>query len=254
MTPGERREQIVSIVRQRGRAAVDDLAAAFKVSPETIRRDLTVLARLGKVQKFHGGATLPLATGEGPFRARMSENAAQKARIARKAASLISPGETVFIDTGSTTVYFAEELAGISGLTVVTNSAEVARVMDSAGNGARVYLLGGEYNRSNRQTLGPMVIEQIRQFRAHHAVLTLGALDVRSGVMDFNNAEAQIARAMIGQAEQVTILCVSAKFGRIASFEVCPLSRVDALVSDATPQGGLKAALREAGAEIHVAD
>jgi len=92
--------------------------------------------------------------GEGPFRVRMTEQAEEKARIAQAAVRLVAPGETLFIDTGSTTIYFAEELARVDNLTVFTNSTEIAHVIARAGNGSQAFVLGGLYNPDNRQTVG----------------------------------------------------------------------------------------------------
>jgi len=250
MTPSARRTEIVKTIRLRGRVTVGELAESLNISRETIRRDLFELARLGKVQKFHGGASLPVHTGEGPFRDRMSENAEAKTLIAAEAVKLVTPGETIFVDTGSTTLYFAEKLAEISNLTVVTNSAEIARLISLAPSQARTFLVGGEFNGDNRQTVGSLAVSQIRSFRAHHAVLTIGALDARTGVMDFNIEEAQVARAMIEQAEFVTVLADSSKFECIASFEVCSLDRVTNLVCDRPPSGKLDKALVEADVNI----
>ncbi len=253
MTPSQRRQEIVAIIRQRGRATVDELAERLDISRETIRRDLTRLAQSGLVHKFHGGASLPMTTGEGPFRARMSKHALEKARIAVEAARLVAPGETVFVDTGSTTIYFAEQLAKVEGLTVITNSTEIARIIDHSGKGCRAFMLGGEYHSGNHQTVGSMAIAQARLFRAHHCFLAIGALDVRTGVMDYNIEEAQLARAMIEQAETLTILVDSSKFGAIASFEVCPLHCIDNLVCDAEPDSKLRAALEENNVMVRVA-
>ena len=253
MTPKQRQARILDIIRQQQRAGVDELAAALDVSRESIRRDLTGLARAGKVQKFHGGAVLPPVPGEGPFRQRMAENAAAKIAVAGAAVSLFRPGETLFVDTGSTTLYFAERLAAVPDLTVVTNSAAIARVLAEAANGTRVFLLGGEFSPDNQQTVGTLAVAQVRSFRAHHAVLTVGALDTRSGAMDYNIEEAQMARAMVEQAQRVTVLADSSKFDRIASFEVCPLARLARLVSERAPAGELLAGLRRAGTAITVA-
>ncbi len=250
MTPTARQAEIVNIIRQRERVSVDELARDLNISRETIRRDLTRLARLGKIQKFHGGASLPVIPGEGHFRERMSENVQAKVLIAAEALKLIIPGETLLIDTGSTTLYFAEQLAECSNLTVVTNSAEIARIMGTGSPQSRTFFLGGEFNGENRQTVGSMAISQIRSFRAHHAILTIGALDDRTGAMDFNIEESQIARAMIEQAESLTILADSSKFNRIASFEVCGLEQITNLVCDRPPAGKLKAALTKAGVQI----
>jgi len=241
-----RQAKIIEFLRKKERATVDELAALFDISRETIRRDLTELAHSGKIRKVHGGAILPSVFGEGSFGQRMSENAEAKTRIASRAVELFGAGETLFIDTGSTTLYFAEKLADVSGLTIVTNSTEIARTVSSSDTDNRIFLLGGEYSDDNRQTVGTMVASQIRSFRVHHVVLTVGALDVRSGAMDFNIEEAQVAQAMIEQSETVTVLVDSSKFNKLASFEVCPLSRIDQLVCDVAPPGVLAEALESA--------
>lgn len=249
----QRQAKIVEIIRKKERAAVDELAAVLDISRETIRRDLTDLANSGKIRKIHGGATLPRAFGEGSFQQRMSDNAEAKTRIAAAAVELFAAGETVFVDTGSTTLYFAEKIAEVSGLTVVTNSSEIARTVSSFGAENRTFLLGGEFSPDNRQTVGTMVASQIRLFRAHHAVLTIGALDERTGAMDFNIEEAQVARAMIEQSEILTVLIDSSKFNNLASFEVCPLARIDRLVCDLAPPAVLGKALEAAGVNIVLA-
>ena len=248
-----RHDAIVEIVRRNGQASVEELAGALDISRETIRRDLTRLASAGRVHKVHGGATLPSGFGEGSFHNRMSAHTQAKVKIARAAALLIAAGETVFIDTGTTTLFFAEALAGVRGLTVVTNSTEIARTVLMADNGGKAFLVGGEFALDNRQTIGAMAGDQIRLFRAHHAVLTCGALDSQSGVMDFNIEEARIARAMTGQAKSLTVLADCSKFDDLASFEVCPLEQISRLVCDKAPGGALAGALDSAGVDVIVA-
>ncbi len=250
MTPKDRQTKIANIIRQQNRATVNELAQALNISKETIRRDLTVLAKSGVVQKFHGGAFLPGAGPEGPFRQRMGENVFAKALIAAKAPQLVSPGETLLIDTGSTSVYFAEKLAEIPNLTIITNSAEIARTISLCDNNSHIFLLGGEFNGGNLQTVGTLVISQIQFFRAHHAILTVGAIDEATGIMDFAIEEAQIAQAMIKQAESVTIIADASKFQKIASFKVCGLEEITNLVCDQPPPAKLKTALLEANVNI----
>ncbi len=252
MKPKERHRKLVEIVRKRESASVEFLAEVLGASRETIRRDLTHLAKQGTIEKVHGGARMRRVLGEGPFQQRMSENVAAKMTIARLAAGLFVPGETLMIDTGSTTMFFAEELAKLPGLTVVTNSTEIARTIARGNSGTRVFLLGGEYLIGNSQTVGTMVAAQLRAFRAHHAVLTVGALDGRSGAMDFNIEEAQVAHAMIEQSEKLTVLADHSKFGALASFEVCPLSRIDTLVCDTPPPDSIRAPLEKAGGRVVV--
>ncbi len=242
MRPRDRQAAITDLVRDRVSVSVDDLVTRFETSAETIRRDLAALARLGKVRKVHGGATLPRVTGEGPFAERMARNVEAKRQIARRAAALIAPGESLLVDTGSTTLVFAEELAGVDQLTLVTNSAEVARVVTAGNATARVFLLGGAYRGDNRQTCGTMALSQLQNFRVDRAVLTVGALDA-SGAMDFDPEEATMAQAMMRRAGSVMLLVDASKFNASACFAVCDHADVDLLVCDRAPQGRLGEAL-----------
>ncbi|SFR46136.1 DeoR/GlpR family DNA-binding transcription regulator [Litoreibacter janthinus] len=248
-----RQSKMIELVREKEKASVDELSALLDISPETVRRDLSQLSKEGKIHKFHGGATLPTALGEGEFRQRMSENVVAKTKIATTAAGLFKPGETLLIDTGSTTLFFAEELAKRSGLTVITNSAQIARAISQGAGDNRVFLVGGEYNADNNQTFGAMAATQIRAFRAHHAVVTVGAIDARTGAMDFSIDEAQIARVMIEQASEVTVLADASKFDKLASFEVCPLPTIDRLVCDRPPPNDVRDALCAAGGQVVIA-
>ena len=254
MTPGDRQARIANIIRQRHRVTVNELAEILNISRETIRRDLSELDRLGKVHKIHGGASLPITIGEGSFRIRMGENVAAKVQVAAEAVKLFSSGETILIDTGSTTVYFAEKLVELSDLTIVTNSSEIARIVSLSPNNPRVFLLGGQFNGDNRQTFGNFAISQLGLFRAHHVILTIGALDAKTGVMDFSIEEAQLAQAMIAQADSLTIIADSSKFERIASFKVCDLDQVKNLVCDQYPSEEITAALKEANVNIFCVD
>lgn len=248
-----RQTKLIEIVRRQGKASVDALSEQLGASRETIRRDLASLSEAGKIQKVHGGAQMPRVLGEGPFKQRLSENVDAKMKIAATAASLFEPGETLFIDTGSTTLLFAEELAKAAGMTVITNSTEVARTITLGDQGGRAFLLGGEYSVDNSQTIGTIAATQIRSFRAHHAVLTIGAIDARSGAMDYNIEEAQVAKAMIDQSESITVLADSSKFDALGSFEVCPLSAIDRLVTNSAPPPQLREAFDANGISVIVA-
>ena len=252
MTPEQRREQIVALIRNDGRASVEALADGVGASRETVRRDLAELDSRGLVRKVHGGAVtiepgLAGAGREGPFASRLLQNVGAKRAIAAAARRLISPGDSLFIDTGSTTLLFAEELANIAGLTVITNSAAIAALAAKAAD-SQVFMLGGSYRRGGQETVGELAIEQVRQFRATHAFLTVGAVSI-AGFMDFDLAEAQVARAMARQAGEVTVLADASKMGCTGVFEIGPLGLARRLVSDAVP-AELREAAGAAGVEI----
>lgn len=258
MRVSERRDRILAMVKQKQRVTVDLLAQELDASHETIRRDLTDLAIRNLIRKFHGGAALPeSAVGdeitEGSFQARLAEYVDEKRRVAQTAANLFAPGDTLFVDTGSTTVIFAEELARVSNLTVITNSVMIAQAITRGAGGSSVFLLGGAFNEEANETLGSLVINQIRQFHATHAVLTVGAITTQ-GALDFSMEETEVARAMIEQANQVTVLADASKLNRAGLFQVCPLSTIDRLVIDRQATTLVDAALREAEVDVVVAE
>lgn len=257
MRPAARQELIVGYLARQGRMTVDGLAATLSASRETIRRDLAALARAGRVRKYHGGAApvgpvVKAPVTEGSFQARMGEAIDEKRAVGRAAAALFRPGDSIFIDTGTTTVLFAEELGKLAGLTVITNSAMVARNVARSGQN-RVFLVGGEYRDSSAQNVGRMAVEQIAGLRAAHAVLTVGSIDI-DGILDFDPEETEIARAMINQARSVTVIADGSKLGRPAVFKVCDYSRIQRLVIDVPPAGEIRQALMAAGVEVVVAD
>jgi DeoR/GlpR family transcriptional regulator of sugar metabolism len=143
-------------------------------------------------------------------------------------------------------------LARQSGLTVITNSVSIAQTMTRSRNGHRAFLIGGEYSDDAMENLGALAVHQVSQFHAIHAVITVGAVEME-GAMDYTLEEAEIARAMIAQARQLTVIADSSKFEKAGLFRVCRLNAVDRLVTDARPKGALSEAFAAAGVEIVVA-
>ena len=254
MRPPERQQQILTIVEQRERVSVEQLAATLGSSRETVRRDLARLSEDGLLRKVHGGAMRLQTAQESPFDRRLGFRRAEKTRIARSAARLLSPGDSVLVDAGSTTVHFAQALGQIGGVTVITNSPLVASALWQGPKRTDVYLLGGSFNGEVNETSGPITLEQIGTLSTDHAILTIGAIDGAGRFMDFNADEAYVARAMIERARSTTILSDSSKLGKTALFEVCDASRVTRLITDAPPPAAIRNALAAEGVEILIAD
>lgn len=250
MKPHERQPQIEAIIRREGEVSVDMLAARFDVSSETIRRDLGTLAERGRVQKVHGGARRPFLIAEPSHGERQGTAAEAKVQIGRKLGRAVAPGETIFIDTGSTTLAAADALAAIPGLTIITNSCRLAERLGQAGSDASIHLLGGLYGADNAQTTGNAVIAQLQYFRADRAILTVAAIDPAIGAMDASLDEAEIARAMIRNARTLTVLADATKFGRQAAYAVCDTDQIDLIISDGQLHKAHKEALTDRGVEL----
>jgi DeoR family transcriptional regulator, glycerol-3-phosphate regulon repressor len=246
-----RQSDILRLVRERGTCAIADLAAALDVSFETIRRDVKPLAAARELLKQHGSVSMPYELGEAPFERRMRENAEAKRAIARHAARLIADGDSLMLDNGTTTSYFARELLKKRNLTVVTNSSDIARTLATV-NGNRVYMAGGELNGDNGGAFGPSAIAFAASFRVRHAIISIAALDAEFGASDIHLAEAEFARMVMSRGESRTILGDSSKFGRTALIKVCGFDEVDILVCEAQPPDALAKALLAADVRCEI--
>lgn len=252
MYPTKHRSEILRAVRLRGSCTIGELAHELDVSAETVRRHVRPLVSDGLVQKVHGGIVLPDALAEPPFNRRMTENAAAKQRIATVAAAQVASGESVMIDSGSTTAYVARALRYHTNLFVVTNGIEIARTLATR-NSNRVNMAGGELRADDAATFGPDVLKFVTQFRVQHAILSVGAIDDAMNMMVFHLNEAEVARAYMEQAERTIVVADSSKLGRRGPVKICALDQADLLITDEVPSGPLRERLATAGVKLLVA-
>ena len=245
----KRQSDILRRVRQHGACSVAELAAHLVVTTETIRRDLKPLVDGGALTKFHGGVMLPEAETESVFQHRMKINQQAKQLIARLVLAQIENGDTLFLDNGTTTTYVADALAARSGLTVVTNAAEIAcRVARQPGN--RVFMAGGELNADDVAAFGSGTLDFIRQFQVRYALISVGGINERGELLDFHLFEADIARAAMQQAAQTWVIADQTKFGRKAPVRVCGLEAVHAVITEAAPPLAFQRMLAEANVAL----
>jgi DeoR family glycerol-3-phosphate regulon repressor len=247
-----RHAEIRRLLQDHMSASVTDLSGWLSVSAETIRRDLRLMAERGEILKMHGAAALPHAVGEAPFERRMRENALGKRAIARRAAQAIEDGDSIMLDTGTTTSYLARELLQKRGLTVVTNSCDIARTLSTV-NGNRVHVAGGELQGDNGAAFGNSTIAFVQRFNVRHAIITAGALDPATGINDYHLAEAEFAATVLSRGERAVVITDHSKFGKSALVNVCSFAALDCLVTDAPPPADLAQALAAAGVAVEIA-
>ncbi len=250
MTP--RQTDILSHARQTGRVSVDDLAAAFDVTVQTIRRDLTELCDLGLMQRTHGGAMLPSGVTNLGYAERRQINAGAKDAIAATAAGLIPPGASLFLNIGTTTEAVARALAETRDLMVVTNNMNVAQTLGDHPT-AEVILTGGRLRRSDGGLVGDIAVETIRQFKVDVAIIGGSALDLEGDILDFDPDEVRVSRAIIAQARSVILVADIGKLDRSAPVRIASLADIDRWITDAPPPAALTAICDQAGTEIMVA-
>jgi len=251
--PASRRSALIRLVLERGQATVLELCRHFQVSPDTIRRDLELLARRGLLSRTHGGAVAaePLVGADAPFAARLNTNREAKLGIARAAARLIADGETLIVNGGSTVLAFARELGSLSGLTVVTNNLGLPAIL--APNTVRdIYLLGGQVRMESQVTLGAVAFAGTGSIHADTAVLGVGGVSP-AGLSTTLLAEASMIAAMIAAARRVLVLADASKFDHNAFAHIAPLGPTLTLVSNQPPLPELAQALADAGVDTIVA-
>jgi DeoR family glycerol-3-phosphate regulon repressor len=247
----KRHAEILRLVGETGTITIADLASRLEVSLETIRRDVKPLTRDGSVLKMHGAIGLPTFVGEAPFERRMREHADAKRAIARTLAETISDGDSVMLDTGTTTSFLARELIGHRRLTVVTNSSDIARTLATV-NGNKVYMAGGELRSDSGAAFGMSAIEFVCRFNVTHSVITTGAVDAQRGIMDHDLDEAEFARTVLTRGSRRVVVTDHSKFGRQGLVQVCAFSGFDELITDRSPTPDIAASLAEANVRVTV--
>ncbi|MDT3398829.1 DeoR/GlpR family DNA-binding transcription regulator [Streptomyces sp. B1866] len=241
----QRRALILDEVRRRGGVRVNELTRRLNVSDMTVRRDLDALARLGMVEKVHGGA-VPVAeasTYEPGFEAKAGLETSAKEHIAQAAAAMAAPGTAIAVAGGTTAFALAQQLVDVPDLTVVTNSVRVADVFYTAqraaaagGSGARpgaatVVLTGGVRTPSDT-LVGPVADAAVRSL--HFDVLFLGVhgISVEAGLSTPNLAEAETNRHFVRGARRVVVVADHTKWGTVGLRTFAALDEVDTLVTD----------------------
>jgi len=247
-----RHGQLLSLLEREGTISIGDLADHFGVSQETVRRDVKLLAARGALVRMHGAVALPSVVGEAPFEKRMNRNRDAKEAIARLAASTIANGQSIMVDTGTTTSYLARALLEHRRLTVVTNSSDMARTLATV-NGNKVYMAGGELRSDNGAAFGVSAIEFISRFRVDHAIISAGAIHADMGVMDYELEEAQFAGAVLRQGARRLVITDASKFEQKALVQVCPLAGIDELIVDRPPAERLAEQLLAAEVTVRLA-
>jgi len=248
----ERRRQILLELKLRPHVRISELSERFNVSTETLRRDFDALADEGLVARAHGGATAP-AQGHYPsLDERATARIEERERIGRMAAKLVSDGETVMIDSGSTTIEMARALAYRgTQCTVITNSIPVAMTL---GHGAaQVLLCPGEYLGVESAVIGTETLEFLSRFNVDRCMIGSSGFSAE-GPSETVRGFAAVKRVMLQRATYRHLLVGSDKFGRKGLAHVGDLSSLQSIVVDARPKGELLSALVAAKVEITVTD
>ena len=253
--PEERQQAIAALVTDRGRISVTDLAARFRVTTETVRRDLAVLERAGALRRVHGGAVPSgaLTLVEPGLGERHGTRAEAKRKIATAALDLLPDLDgSILLDGGSSTAALADLLPAERRLLVATNSVPIAARL-SAAPGISLHVLGGRVRGVTQTAVGDSTVRALADLRVDVAFLGANGLSPERGFSTPDETEAATKRAMARAAERTVVLADSSKLGREHLVRFATPAEVDVLVTDSGADPAALAELRSAGMEVLVA-
>jgi DeoR family transcriptional regulator, aga operon transcriptional repressor len=248
----ERRRAILDMVSRDGRVVVSNLAEKFATSQVTIRQDLETLDGRGLLHRTHGGA-LPVRSAallDPSLHEKEKVHRKEKQRIAAAAARLVQEGQSVVLDSGSTTTAVARALRNIGQLTIITNAVNIAAEL--AGTSVEVILTGGTLREKSFSLVGPLAEETLRRLSADILYLGVDGFDVQFGLTTPNLLEARVNQVMMKISRRIVAVCDSSKFGSRSLSRIAAPSAIHQVITDRGISRSDLSRLEEAGIEMIV--
>ena len=246
-----RRQAIVEQLNREGIVQVAQLSELLGTTQATIRNDLDTLAAEGQLDRIQGGAVRKVKAAEGWAGVATPVGQGRRA-IAEAVLSYISDGDTLFINSGTTTMAVAEVLCLRKNLNIVTNSLAVANYLAHQAD-MRLILLGGELNANYGFTYGGDALEQLNRYQPQWSILSVDGVHPEHGITTYHADESMIDRTMIARAQKTIIVADHRKIGRVGFSHICGVGADQLLVTDGGCEEVVLERIENAGAEVHVA-
>ena len=231
----ERQKHIIELVQREQSVKVIELSKRFDVTEETIRRDLEKIEKQGILKRTYGGAiftnNVVKDIEDTPFSLRVKENITGKQKIAIAVSNMLGDGEVVMLDPSTTCLRVAKNIDKKKTLTIITNSISILSEL-STHEEINVVSTGGTLRKRSLSLIGPTAKDNINNYYADKAVISCKGVDLEKGVMDTNELEVEIKKAMIGCAKEIILAADSTKMQKISMHKLMELSKVNYLVTD----------------------
>ena len=250
----ERQQRILDLLKENGAVSVSKLSAEFSVAEETVRRDLEKLEKQEKLVRTHGGA-VPLDDNkhEPSLQRRRKLNVEGKQKVAKTAAELIFPGDTIFLDASTTTFFIARELKNMKNITVITNSIETIQEL-STNSDIKVIGTGGLVG-ANTSFVGSLAENSVREkYVADKMFFSSRGVTAELGILDSNEQECAMKQCMMQNSCRKIYVCEHTKIGRIGFAKLASFEEIDCFVGEKPIDREWNRKLEEAGVQIIIAD
>ncbi|MDO4626644.1 MAG: DNA-binding transcriptional repressor [Pasteurellaceae bacterium] len=233
MKPKERQQAIIEFLQHNGKTAVDKLASFFNLTSTTIRKDLTALEKEERVLRTYGSVVLVTHSNEIdlPIINKTNINIEIKKKIAARAADLISNGDSIIIDTGSTALQLVPFLANLDNLTIMANSLHIINALVNLNSNHELLICGGTYRPKSSSFHGILAESTFDKFSFDKLFIGTDGFDLELGLTTFNEVHG-VSKAMCNAAREVIVLADSTKFNRRSPNVVCPLEKINTIITD----------------------
>lgn len=254
LIPAQRHERIQEYLTLHKIAPSSDLSELLGVSEATVRRDLEKLENEGILCRTHGGAILTQhLQQETEYTQRAKHKVREKRAIGRMAASLIEDGDTVFINSGTTTTQLIRQIRSDLDITVITNNLIAA--LEVGGTGYDLILIGGEFQPKSNSVAGRFAIENLSQIYADQAFIGIDGISLKHGCTVPSNSEAEVIKLMLERTNgMASIVTDHSKWGLVSNFEVAQLNQIQRLITDRGLTKEMRSSLTAYSLEIIFAD
>lgn len=231
-TPEQRRAMILEMVKQKKSVSVHQLSRELYIHEATVRRDLKYLSDSGVIARVHGGAVLTEGLGaEIPLFIRETANKEGKKNLAKAAAALVRDGESIFIDSSSTTSFMIPYLAERKHLKIVTNGAKTTVYLSGLQN-ANIFCTGGRLRENSLSYIGQSAVAALSNFHFDRSFFSCRGVDATSGLWDTSEEEAVLRRELIRCSTQSVLLADQSKLNKTSFYSITPLSQIQVLITD----------------------
>lgn len=250
-----RRQKIVDVIQEKKKVLVQQLALDFSVTEETIRRDLEKLEDQGILKRTYGGAVINEGTNmDTPIVMREIVNKDGKLRIAKKVECEINDGDTLMLDSSSTAFYVAKCLKeGNKKVTIITNSLKVVSELQNNGN-VNIILAGGNFRGKTKSFIGKWAESVLNNYYVNKAIICCKGMDIKRGIMDSSEEEAQIKKMMMKSANEVILVVDNIKFNKSSFVKVSDFDKINYLYTDMELSKDWNDLLKENNVEIKVCE
>jgi len=231
MTSQQRQSKILALINEKGFVSIDELVTLFKVTPQTIRRDLNHMADASKIRRHHGGAERESSTENEDYQSRKIAQIDAKKKMAQQVANMVPNGASIFINIGTSTEMIARELLLHKGLKVVTNNIHVASIL-SANADFQVIIAAGEVRHSDGGIVGEATCDFISQFNMDIGIIGISGIGADGALLDYDFREVKVAQAIIANSDKIILAADHSKFGRSAMVKQANINQIDVLVTN----------------------